>query len=185
MNRIPERRRPLVVLAASLAVLLVVAGGVLLIGRLTPTPTPTTLPTSSATASPSADPSTPEGAVRAFFAAFARGEADRRSVDLIRPFVTGDRVVGLPIGRGLPDWARRQSGRRRSSRSSSFGNIGVDDQGDTATFTGLHSEGGYDIDLDTGEPLESPTSAGPARRDESSSDESMVAGWSRATSQCR
>ena len=74
MNRIPERRRPLFVLAASLAVLLVVAGGVLLVGRLTPTPTPTTLPTSSATASPSADPSTPEGAVRAFFDAFARGD---------------------------------------------------------------------------------------------------------------
>ena len=43
MNRIPERRRPLFVLAASLAVLLVVAGGVLLVGRLTPTPTPTTV----------------------------------------------------------------------------------------------------------------------------------------------
>ena len=89
MNRIPERRRPLFVLAASLAVLLVVAGGVLLVGRLTPTPTPTTLPTSSATASPSADPSTPEGAVRAFFAAFKEA---RRTDDpaLIRPFVTGE-----------------------------------------------------------------------------------------------
>ena len=89
MNRIPERRRPLFVLAASLAVLLVVAGGVLLVGRLTPTPTPTTLPTSSATASPSADPSTPEGAVRAFFAALKEA---RRTDDpaLIRPFVTGE-----------------------------------------------------------------------------------------------
>ena len=86
MNRIPERNRPLVILAVGVAVLVIVAGGVLLVGRLGPPPAPT--PSGSqATASPSANPSTPEGATRAFFDAVI---AARRTDDpsLIEPFVT-------------------------------------------------------------------------------------------------
>ncbi|HYU50959.1 MAG TPA: hypothetical protein VEO91_13640, partial [Candidatus Limnocylindria bacterium] len=87
MNRIPERNRPLVIFAVGVAVLVIVAGGVLLVGRLGPPPAPT--PSGSqATASPSADPSTPEGATRAFFDAFAQA---RRTDDasIVAPFVTG------------------------------------------------------------------------------------------------
>ena len=154
MNRIPERRRPLFVLAASLAVLLVVAGGVLLVGRLTPTPTPTTLPTSSATASPSADPSTPEGVVRAFFAALKEA---RRTDDpaLIRPFVTGEQssaylsVQGFLLG---------QKAVKKASvlTVQQLENISVNTTGDSATVQLVYTEGGYDISLDSGEPLESP-----------------------------
>ena len=156
MNRIPERRRPLFVLAASLAVLLVVAGGVLLVGRLTPTPTPTPtiLPTSSVTALPSADASTPEGVVRAFFAALKEA---RRTDDpaLIRPFVTGEQssaylsVQGFLLG---------QKAVKKASvlTVQQLENINVQSTGDSATVQLVYTEGGYDISLDSGEPLESP-----------------------------
>ena len=155
MNRIPERRRPLFVLAASLAVLLVVAGGVLLIGRLTPTPTPTTVPTSSATASPSDDPSTPEGATRAFFDAFARS---RRTDDAstVSPFVTG---TGSSAYRTVDAFLRgqKESGKASVITTNNLSGFGVDVQGATATVMVTQQLGGYDIDIDTGEPRESPT----------------------------
>ncbi len=78
MNRIPERNRPLVIVATGVVVLLLVAGGILLLGQLGPTPTPSTSLPPSATASPSPDPSTPEGATRAFFGALV---AARRTDD--------------------------------------------------------------------------------------------------------
>jgi hypothetical protein len=153
MNRIPERRRPLFVLAASLAVLLVVAGGVLLIGQLAPTPSPTAVPTSSATVSPSADESTAEGAVRAFFAALK----DARQTDdpaLIRPFVTGEQssaylsVQGFLLG---------QKAVKKASvlTVQQLENISVQTTGDSATVQLVYTEGGYDISLDSGDPLES------------------------------
>jgi uncharacterized membrane protein len=154
MNRIPERRRPLVVLIASLAVLLVVAGGVLLIGRLTPTPTPTTSPTSTASTSPSADPSTPEGAVRAFFAAYK----DARRTDdpaLIRAHVTGEQSSAYLSIQGF------LLGQKAAKKASvltvqQLENISVQSTGDSATVQLVYTEGGYDISLDSGEPLESP-----------------------------
>lgn len=154
MNRIPERRRPLVALAASLAVLLVVAGGVLLVGRLTPTPMPTAVPTSSSTVTPSADRSTPEGVVRAFFAALKEA---RRTDDpaLIRPYVTGEQssaylsVQGFLLG---------QKAVKKASvlTVQQLEDISVQITGDSAIVRLVYTEGGYDISLDSGEPLESP-----------------------------
>jgi hypothetical protein len=154
MNRIPERRRPLFVLAASLAVLLVVAGGVLLLGRITPTPTPTTVPTSSATSSPSADPSTPEGAVRAFFAAYAQA---RRTDDPspILPLTTGEAssayrsVEAFLLG-------QKEVGKASITTVLRLENFSVATEGEGSTVTFDLTEGGYDISLDTGVPLESP-----------------------------
>jgi hypothetical protein len=156
MNRIPERRRPLFVLAASLAVLLVVAGGVLLVGRLTPTPTPTptALPTASSTATAAADPSTPEGAVRAFFAAYKEA---RRTDDpaLIRAYVTGEQSSAYLSVQGF------LLGQKAAKKASvltvqQLENINVQSTGDSATVQLVYTEGGYDISLDSGEPLESP-----------------------------
>src|SRR5204862_1580910 len=78
-------------------------GGVVLVGQLSPSPTPTTSPSLISSEPPSVDPSTPEGAVRAFFAALkeARRTDDPR---LIRPFVTGEQssaylsVLGFLLG---------------------------------------------------------------------------------------
>ena len=104
MNRIPERRRPLFVLAASLAVLLVVAGGVLLIGRLTPTPTPTTAPTSSATGSPSADPSTP--ALRIPLRVGARDLGTLRLLGRSDVAEQEAQLLPVGVGRALGRWRR-------------------------------------------------------------------------------
>lgn len=159
MNRIPERNRPLVILAVGVVALLLVAGGVLLIGQLGPSPTPSTSPSPSRSASPSADPSTPEGSVSAFFAALKEA---RRTDDpaLIRPYVTGEQssaylsVQGFLLG---------QKGVNKASvlTVQSVENISVQTTGDTATVHLVYTEGGYDISLDTGQPLESPNVLAP------------------------
>jgi hypothetical protein len=140
-------------------VLLLVAGGVLVLGQLGPKPTPTTSVRPSATASPSADPSTPEGAVRGFFAALKEA---RRTDDpaLIRPYVTGEQssaylsVQGFLLG---------QKGVNKASvlTVQQVENVRVDTSGDSATVHLVYTEGGYDISLDTGQPLESPNVLAP------------------------
>lgn len=159
MNRIPERDRPLVVIGTAVVALLVVAGGVLLLGRLGPSPMPSISPPPSTTASHSADPSTPEGAVHAFFAALKEA---RRTDDpaLIRPYVTGEQssaylsVQGFLLG---------QKAVKKASvlTVQEVENVRVEATGDTATVHLVYTEGGYDISLDTGEPLESPTVLAP------------------------
>lgn len=159
MNRIPERNRPLAVLATGVVVLLLVAGGVLLFGQIGPSPTPTTSVPPTATVSLSADPSTPEGAVRAFFAALKEA---RRTDDpaLIRAYVTSEQssaylsVQGFLLG---------QKAVKKASvlTVQQVENIVVQTTGDTATVHLVYTEGGYDISLDTGEPLESPNVLAP------------------------
>lgn len=159
MNRIPVRSRPLVIVVTGVIVLLLVAGGVLLIGQLGPSPTPSTSVQPSPTASPSADASTPEGTVHAFFAALKEA---RRTDDpaLMRPYVTGEQssaylsVQGFLLG---------QKGVNKASvlTVQEVENISVETTGDTATVHLVYTEGGYDISLDTGEPLESPNVLAP------------------------
>ena len=159
MNRIPERNRPLVVFVTAVVVLLAVAGGVLVLGRLGPSPTPTTSPSPSPSTAPSADPSTPEGAVVAFFGALKEA---RRTDDpaLIRPYVTGEQssaylsVQGFLLG---------QRGVNKASvlTVQTVANISVQAAGDGATVHLVYTEGGYDISLDTGKPIESPNVLAP------------------------
>lgn len=155
MNRIPERNRPLVIVATGIVVLLLVAGGVLLLGQLGPTPTPSTSLPPSATASPSADPSTPEGGTTAFFDGFARA---RRTDDpsIVLPFVTGTESSAY---RTVDAFLRgqREVGKASVITTDELSGFGVDVQGQTATVMVTQVLGGYDIDLDTGEPRESPT----------------------------
>jgi hypothetical protein len=155
VNRIPERNRPLVILATGVVVLLLVAGGVLLVGQLGPSPTPTPPGSPTATASPSADPSTPEGATRAFFDAFAQA---RRTDDasIVAPFVTGTESSAY---RTVDAFLRgqKESGKASVITTNDLSGFGVDVQGTTATVMVTQQLGGYDIDVDTGEPRESPT----------------------------
>lgn len=159
MNRIPERRRPLFVIAASLTVLLVVAGGVLLIGRLTPTPTPTTMPTSSTTASPSVDPSTPEGAVRALFEAFGQARPTN-DPSLVLPFVTSERSPAYLSVSGFLE-GQKGLGRAAVITAQRFDDFSVETGEATATVTFSYSETGYLINVDSGEPLGSPSALEP------------------------
>lgn len=154
MNRIPERNRPLVIVVMGVVVLLLVAGGILLLGQLGPTPTPSTSLPPPATASSSPDPSTPEGAVHAFFGALKEA---RRTDDpaLIRPHVTSEQssaylsVQGFLLGQKAVNKASVLTVQKVE-------NVSVQATGDTATVRLVYTEGGYDISLDTGEPLESP-----------------------------
>lgn len=159
MNRIPERNRPLVIVVTGIVVVLIVVGAVLLVGRIGPSPTPSTSLPPSATASPSPDPTTPEGAVRAFFAAFKEA---RRTDDpaLIRPYVTSEQssaylsVQGFLLG---------QKAVKKASvlTIQTVDNLTVQVNGDSATAHLVYTEGGYDISLDTGRPLESPNVLAP------------------------
>lgn len=154
MNRIPERNRPLVILATGVVVLLLVAGGVLLLGQFGPTPTPTTSLPPSSTASPSADPSTPEGAVRGFFEAYASA---RRTDDpaLVLPLTTGEEssafrsVEAFLLG-------QKEVGKASITTVLELENFSTSTEGSRSTVVFDFTEGGYDISLDTGEPLESP-----------------------------
>ena len=130
MNRVPERNRPRVILVVGVVALLLVAGGILLLGQLGPSPAPSTSLPPSVMASPSADPSTPEGAVRAFFAALkeARRTDDPGGVvcglsavvltgwPTCVPFGSGQppplvwvgsqmKNVTVPVGAPSPDWS--------------------------------------------------------------------------------
>ena len=159
MNRIPERNRPLVILVTGVVVLLLVAGGVLLFGQLGPSPTPSTSVPPSATASPSTNPSTPEGATRAFFDAVV---AARRTDDpaLIEPFVTSPDSSAY---RTVEAFLRGQRERGKASITTvlELEDVKVEESGDSARLTATLLEAGYDIDLDTGEALESPVTLNP------------------------
>lgn len=159
MNRIPERNRPLVIVATGVVVFLLVAGGILLLGQLGPTPTPSTPLPPSATASQSPDPSTPEGATRAFFGALV---VARRTDDpaLIEPYVTSREssayrtVAGFLAG-------QKESGKASITTMLELEDVQVEESGETAQLTATLLEAGYDIDLDTGQPLESPVTLSP------------------------
>lgn len=158
MNRLSARYQLALVAGVSLIVVLLVVGAVLVAGRIGSGPTPTSQPSSPAP-SPTPDPSTPEGAVRAFFGALKEA---RQTDDpaLIRPFVTGEQssaylsVQGFLLG---------QKEVRKASvlTVQQVENISVQMTGDSATVHLVYTEGGYDISLDTGEPLESPNVLAP------------------------
>jgi hypothetical protein len=159
VNRIPERNRPLFIVATGVVVAILVVAGVLVLGRISPTPTQSPSLPPSTEASPSIDPSTPEGAIRAFFAALKEA---RRTDDpaLIRPYVTGEQSSAyLPVQGFL-------LGQKAVKKASvltvqQVENITVQTTGDTATAHLVYTEGGYDISLDTGQPLESPNVLAP------------------------
>jgi hypothetical protein len=154
---VPERYRLAVVAATSLIVVVIVAAAILLLNR--PGPTPVDSPTPTVTASPSLGPSTPEGAVRAFFDAFAKA---RRTDDpaLIRPYVTGEQSSAYLSVQGF------LLGQKAAKKASvltiqQLDNIVVETTGASATVRLVYTEGGYDVSLVSGTPLESPNVLAP------------------------
>jgi hypothetical protein len=162
----PNRSRTPILAVAAIALGLAVVGGILLIGGVgvpAATPSPTVAPTAAPTptAAPSAtDPlSNPEGAVRAFFAALkeARKTSDAAA---IRPYVTDEASSAYLSVQGFVD------GQKAANKASvltvqQLDSIQVQLSGETATVQLIYTEGGYDISLDTGEPLESPGTLAP------------------------
>ena len=151
---------------AAIVIGLLVVGGILLVGRLgapEATPAPSVQVTAATTPTPTstqADPlATPEGAVRAFFAALKEA---RRTDDVaaIRPFVTDEQSAAYLSVEGFV------AGQKAANKASvltvqQLDDIRVEATGDTATVTLVYTEGGYDISLDTAQPLESPGTLAP------------------------
>jgi len=154
---VPERYRLAVVAATSLIVVVIVAAAILLLNR--PGPTPVVSPSPTVTASPSLDVTTPEGAVRSFFDAFAKA---RRTDDpaLIRPYVTGEQSSAYLSVQGF------LLGQKAAKKASvltiqQLDNIVVETTGASATVRLVYTEGGYDVSLVSGTPLESPNVLAP------------------------
>lgn len=153
----PTRTRTPILALAAIALGLLVVGGILLVGRLgvpEGTPAPTALASPSAAASAVDLLSTPEGVVRAFFAAFGNA---RRTDDpaAIAPLVTGtdssayQSVAGFIEGQKAANKASVVTVQRLDNLIETI-------TGETATVVFDYTEGGYDIDLVSASPLESP-----------------------------
>lgn len=144
-----------IIAVASLLIALVVVGVILLVGQ-SPGPsneTPTPMPTRAA--SPSADQGdTPEAAVRAFFEAFAeaRGSDDP---ELIEPFVNGTDSPAYQTAAGFL-LGQRDAGKASVVTVQELTDFRVEGNETRAVVSFTLVEGGYDIDLESREPLESP-----------------------------
>jgi hypothetical protein len=155
-DRLGRWRLPAVAgLSLLIAVAVVVA--ILLLGRAptvidgSPSPSATT---QSADASAPPD-DTPEAAVRAFFEAFAEArETDDPA--LIEPFVNGTDSSAYQTAAGFL-LGQQEVGKASIVTVNELSNFDVSSEGSQATVLFDHRLGGYDIDLESGEPVESPT----------------------------
>jgi hypothetical protein len=162
LDRLGRWRLP-VIAAAALLIALAVVGAILLLGNISGESDPTLTPSVSADTTPSAHPGdTPESAVRAFFDALAEA---RRTDDptLVEPFVNGtDSSAYLTASTFL--LGQKEVGKASVITLNEITDFRIVEEDETsATVEFDHRLGGYDIDLDTGEPLESPTEL-PVRR---------------------
>jgi hypothetical protein len=153
MMRVPERYRlPIALLVSAALVVLVLA--IVTFASSPPASSPT-----PAIQSPSAPIAThplgdPESAVRAFFTAFA----EARKIDdptLVLPFVTSDQADAYLSVSGFLG-GQREAGKASVLTVQELNNPNVQIADSTATVTFDYVEGGYDIDLETRQPLESP-----------------------------
>lgn len=153
LDRLGRWRLPAVAVGA-LALALAAVALILLPGRLgapetSPTPTETTQQSPTEGAG-----ETPEAAVRAFFAAFAQAR-ETSDPSVVEPFVNGtDSSAYLTAAAFLNGQA--EQGKASIVTVSELTNFEVDQQADRAVVLFDHRLGGYDIDLDSGEPLETP-----------------------------
>ena len=158
-------RLPFVALIA-LAVVAVVVVAVIGLGSLgstatsaAPTPSPMLTPTATPEPTPTDPRSTPEGATRAFFAAFAKAwKTDDPS--LVEPYVTSKESSAYLTVAGYLGGAQGV-GRASIITIDSLDSMTSRVAGDTATVDFYYTEGGYDINPSTGAALESPTLLAP------------------------
>ena len=152
--QLPSRYRMPILAVTALVLALLVVGGILLVGRIG-VPEASPRPSSSAPVASATDSlSTPEGAVRAFFSAFA---AARRTDDpvAVATFVTGKES---PAYLSIAGFLAGQKAVKKASvvTVQRLDNLQSTTNGGEATVTFDFTEGGYDIDLQSGSPLESP-----------------------------
>jgi hypothetical protein len=158
MMRVPERYRLPIAILVSVALVGLVIGVVSLLadGRSSPMPPPTATPTPQLTPGVTAEPTgSPESAVRAFFDAVARA---RRTGDPteVAPFVTSVTSAAYLTIEGFLG-GQTAVGKASVLTRNEISDVLVEVLDGDAVVTFRHSVEGYDIDLETGEPLESPT----------------------------
>ena len=155
MKTIPERYRLPLVALASVVVAVLVVGAILLVGG-SPQPSGSPSPTPASPSPSPTDPgSTPESATRAFFAAFADA---RRSDDptLVQAFVTSTDSSAYKTAVGFLA-GQKEAGKASVITVNELADLTAEIDADQAIVTFRHRVEGFDIDLDTGQPLESPT----------------------------
>ena len=158
-------RLPLVAAVALVAVVVVVVAVAAFgsMGSSAPSASSTPARTTSATATPAPTPTdprlSPEGATRAFFAAFAKAwKTDDPS--LVEPYVTSKESSAYLTVAGYLGGAQGV-GRASIITIDNLDNMTSRVAGDTATVDFNYTEGGYDINPSTGAALESPTLLAP------------------------
>ena len=158
-------RLPLVAAVALVAVVVVVVAVAAFgsMGSSAPSASSTPARTTSATATLAPTPTdprlSPEGATRAFFAAFAKAwKTDDPS--LVEPYVTSKESSAYLTVAGYLGGAQGV-GRASIITIDSLDNMTSRVAGDTATVDFYYTEGGYDINPSTGAALESPTLLAP------------------------
>jgi len=155
LDRLGRWRLPAIAgLSLLIAVAVVVA--ILLLGRAPNVIDGSPLPSVSQPPDASPPPDdTPEAAVRAFFEAFAEArETDDPA--LIEPFVNGTDSSAYQTAAGFL-MGQREVGRASFVTVNELSNFDVRSNDGEATVLFDHRLGGYDIDLESGEPVESPT----------------------------
>lgn len=154
LYRFGRWRLPVLVVAA-LVLALAVVTVILMVGGIgTPGTSPATSPTATVGTSPTDASDTPEAAVRAFFEAFAKAR-ETSDPAVIEPFVNGtDSSAYLTAASFLQGQAEQDKG--SVVTVNDLTNFEVDERGDRAVVLFDHRLGGYDIDLDTAEPIETP-----------------------------
>jgi hypothetical protein len=146
----PRYRLPIAILAS----VAIVVGVFVAVALVSQQPRPSESPSPSPSASVDATDS-PEGVVRAFFDALARA---RRTDDatLLTPFVTSTDSSAYLTAAGFLE-GQKEVGKASVITTNELRDVQVDAQDSEAVVTFTHHMEGYDIDDDTGEPLESPT----------------------------
>ncbi len=155
LDRLGHWRLP-VLAAQSILIALGLVVAILLLGRApsaldgSPSPRP-----SASAASSSATPGlTPESAVRAFYEAFSQArETDGPSI--VEPYVNGTDSSAYLTAAGFLE-GQRGVGKASVVTVLELSDFQVTIGGTRATVRFTLREGGYDIDLKTGEPLETP-----------------------------
>jgi hypothetical protein len=152
---LPTRYRMPILALTALVLALLVVGGILLVGGIgVPTATPT--PSASTPVASATDPlATPEGAVRGFFEAL--GSARRTDdASVLEGLVTSKTSSAYLTAAGFLD-GQRAAGKTSVLTANEITDLKVVVDGTQATVTFHHHQVGYDVDLISGQPRESPT----------------------------
>ena len=154
LDRLGRWRLPAVAgLSLLIAVAVVVA--ILLLGRAPTVIDGSPSPSASQPTDASPPDDTPEAAVRAFFEAFAEAR-ETDDPTLIEPFVNGTDSSAYQTAAGFL-LGQQEVGKASIVTVNELSNFDVSSDGNEATVLFDHRLGGYDIDLESGEPVESPT----------------------------